>query len=548
MNSITNLDKMQAYSQVLNLCHLVCGDNFYWRWSNKNGCYFPWSICKEEREKEKLVPTFLTYANNEKPKKKNTNRLYNKLSWLRETCEYRTPTDEEIIRAARVIADNLQFVQVEKKGGSIFWFEGNAKGTAAYNKKLDGKIKDTIKEYMNEPVDAFFLTLTCDPKKYGSLAECWEDYLQKEVYPVTEPLRKHYGVKFVGVMESTAKCRPHIHIVGFAPKGVFPELSQLPNKKKLSYGKLYNHVKTHKFSEQVCVEVAKGDGLKYYCTKYLSKGVEQSIFQLLEDEDKLTKSDMKLLKEFVFLTAFRKRKALLPHKKNKKEISQETSQAEVSVSIPQGEEWEKLTASKRRSILNSICTNSPLNNPKTIYSMSYHDFSNTFGYDATRNQDVSDEDASLFENKGRFIYEERNFFTDFVEFVQNPYNSPLNRKFYFDRDGKYYSLFTDDYNLKDDEDFLKCCRDLITMYLEACCRRGYNYAEILSSHEGAGSTKTIMFNNFDTCNSSDLAKKMEADFIWEQAREISYKNSLKEKRNSVMNNQVSFQDMDKMKN
>ena len=500
MNNKTSQKKLQAYSSILNICHLIGGNNSYWKWSNKNSCYIPLSISKKEQQEEKLVSSFLTYTNSKKNKDVSKDKTYNKLAWFREMCKERTPTDEEIKLAARIISDSLQYIQIAKKDGSIIWFEGNAKGTAAYNKKQDGKIKDTIKEYMNESMDAFFLTLTCDPKKYKNLADCWENYLQKEVYPITEPLRKHCGMKYVGVMESTAKCRPHIHIVCFVPKGTFPELKLLPNKKKLSFGKLYNYVKKHKFSEQTYIEVAKGDGLKYYCTKYLAKGIEQTVFQLLEDEKKLSKADLKALKEFVFLTAFKKRKALLPHKKNKKNVALETKQAEASITIPQEEEWGKLTASEKRSILNSICINSPLNNPKTIYSMSYDTFADTFGYKASRNQNVSDENADLFESKGRLVYEERNFFTDFVEFVQKPLNSPLNRKFYWNAEENIYDLFTDNYDLNNDEDFLKCCRDLINMYLEKCCRQGYNYAEVLSYHEGLSFVKKIRHYAFNQCD------------------------------------------------
>lgn len=487
-DSINNL-KCQAYSKVLNICHLICGDDFHWRWSEKNNCYIPNSISKEEQEKEQLVPKFLKYSPNENKVSSRKNKTYNKLAWFREICEKRIPDDEEIKIAARLISNSLQYIQISKKDGSIVWFEGNAKGTKAYNKKQDGKIKDTIKEYMSEPMDAFFLTLTCDPKKYKNLADCWENYLQKEVYPLTEPLRKHNGMKYVGVMESTAKCRPHIHLICFVPKGTFPELQSLPNKKKLSFGKLYNYVKSHKFSEQTFIEVAKGDGLKYYCTKYLAKGIEQTVFQLLEDEKELSKADLKALKEFVFLTAFRKRKALLPHKRNKKDTSLIVSENDAGVSVPTKEKWCKLSDAERRSILKGICINSPLNNPKTIYSMSYAAFADTFGYKPDRNQDVKDEDADLFEKKGNLIYEERNFFTDFVEFVQNPLHSPLNRKFYWNADENIYDLFTDGYNLNDDKDFLRCCNELITMYLEKCCNQGHSYAEVLACREDLSNIK-----------------------------------------------------------
>ena len=54
MNNINNTVsglKSQAYSSILNICHLICGDNLYWRWSDKNNCYIPNSISKKEQKK-----------------------------------------------------------------------------------------------------------------------------------------------------------------------------------------------------------------------------------------------------------------------------------------------------------------------------------------------------------------------------------------------------------------------------------------------------------------------------------------------------------------
>ena len=492
-NTVSGL-KSQAYSTILNLCHLICGDNLYWRWSDKNNCYIPNSISKEEQEKEKLVPTSLTHTPNKHGRKKNTVTIYEKLAWFREICKYRYPTQEECVKAARFISNSRQWLNIQKADGTSVSVEAYAKGTERYCKKLNGRVLDICKEIGAKDLDCAFITLTCDEKKYENLADCWESYKEKEIKPVMENWRKNYGVEYIAVMESIYHMRPHIHILAFFPKGMYPELEKCKNETVLTYGKLFNEVKRNKFSPRVFIKVVKGEHKVHYLTKYIGKGSVKSVFKILESEDEMSEEDWKLLYEFVFLTAFRKRKLLATRKGCKKNVALEETQAEVSVSASQKEEWEKLTASKKRSLLNSICTNSLLNNPKTIYSMSYNEYKDNFGVFPTRNQQLSDEETRIFETKGRLVYEERNFFTDFVDFVQNPLNSPLNRKFYWNAEEDIYDLFTDGYNLKDDKDFLRCCKDLITMYLEKCCHQGHSYAEVLACREDLSNLKRVRRN------------------------------------------------------
>ena len=475
--------KRQAYSSILNICHLLCGDNFYWQWSNKNNCYIPTSIAEDEKTKEPLVSKYLQFSPTEDRTTSRKNKLYNRLSWFREICKYRDPTKEECIEAGRVILSSRQWLNIQKADGTSMSVEAYAKGTERYCKKLNGRVLDLCKEIGAKDLDCAFITLTCDPSKYENLADSWKNYNKKEVKPVMENWRKNYGVEYIAVMESTIHMRPHIHILAFFPKGMYPELEKCKNETELKYGKLFNEVKRNKLSREVLIKVVKGENKIHYLTKYIGKGSIKSVFKILESEDEMADEDWKLLYEFVFLTAFRKRKLLATRKGCKKNVALEATQAEVSVSAHEKERWEKLTASQRRSLLNSICTNSLLNNPKTIYSMSYNDYKDNFGVFPTRKQQLSDEETEIFETKGRLVYEERNFFTDFVEFVQNPLHSPINRKFYWSGEQNIYDLFTDGYDLKDDEDFLQCCSDLITLYLEKCCHQGHSYIDVLACKE-----------------------------------------------------------------
>ena len=170
MNNIISELKSQAYSSILNICHLICGDTFYWRWSDKNNCYIPNSISKEEQEKEKLVPTFLTYTNNRHRRTKNTVTIYEKLAWFRDICKYRSPTQEECIKAAQFISNSRQWLNIQKADGTSVSIEAYSKGTERYCKKLNGRVLDICKEIGAKDLDCAFITLTCDPKKYKNLA------------------------------------------------------------------------------------------------------------------------------------------------------------------------------------------------------------------------------------------------------------------------------------------------------------------------------------------------------------------------------------------
>lgn len=506
MNNITNQLKRQAYSQILNLCHLICGDSPLWNWSDKNQCFIPKSIDKKERKNEKLVPGLLAYTNNERKRKENSITIYDKLDWFRKICEQRNPTRKECVMAARIITGSRKWLNIQKADGTSISVEAYAKGTERYCKKLNGRILDICKEIGAKNLDCAFITLTCDQSKYKNLADCWQNYNEKEVKPVMENWRKNYGVEYIAVMESTLRKRPHIHILAFFPKGMYTELEKCENETILTYGKLFNEVQRNKLSREVEIKVVKGENKVHYLTKYVGKGSVKSVFKVLESKDEISDEDWKLLFEFVFLTVFRRRKLLATRKGCKSDTIHETTQAEGSVSVPKKEEWGELSDAKRRSILNSICINSLLNNPKTIYSMSYSEYKGNFGVFPERKQQLSDEETKIFETKGHLVYEERNFFTDFVGFVQNPLHSPLNRKFYWDSDQNIYDLFTDNYDLKNDEDFLRCCKDLIELYLKKCCEQGYKYADVLLCKEGLSNVKKIRryaFNTFDVVMSDD---------------------------------------------
>lgn len=440
------------------------------------------SVCASG--KTKGIPNELYYYQDCFQRKRGGQSCNRALWWAKRILCSRDLNEEELRLAVGQIANYIPLIQAVGSNGNVCWFEGNAKGTARYNTKQRGKILDFVQAHSQGDYDACFLTLTCDIKQYANRADAWENYIHSEFYPVTENLRKHYGAEYVATMESTAKGYPHIHIILFFPKGRFAGLSKLKNKQKIRYGRLYNMIKSTVKSPVFCLEKAEGKGLKWYLTKYISKGEEENIFDILKDDKPLTKSQVKACKEFVYLKLFNRRKVLMTRKGCKKKAVPERLGAQASVPSSQASEKKSLPAAELRAALTSICTNSPLLTHKSVYSMSFVSFAHIFDRVPERNNDVSEQEEENFCRNGRLMYDSRSFISDFMKFVLSPLDSPLNLKFYKDEESGCFWQLTDGFNLDDDGSFLDMCAFVFDLFCTKILLEGYAYKDILDGTAG----------------------------------------------------------------
>lgn len=465
--------------------------------------------CTDEK-KIKPIPNDLYYNQEPFEKKHDPNKTRNKLLWAREILKERSLNDEELKLCIKIVASSLMMLQTENSKGNIAWFEGNAKGTARYNTLQRGKILDFVEEHLIKKYECFFLTITCDIKKYENRADAWENFLQRDVYKVTEKLRKHYNGEYVATLESTAKGYPHAHIMMFVPKGTFPELKYYHNQQRIKKGRLFDLVSRSVFSQVFDLQAAKGKNLKWYLTKYIGKGIEENVFDIIKKDGELKKSDRKLLQEFIYLKIFNKRKVLMTRKGSKTEKTDTAPALQVSVSQKGASESERETATKLRANLTSICTNSPLLFDKVIYSMDFHQFTNVFNIPPERNNDVSDEDAEVFENKGKLTWNSRSFISDFVKFVLDPTNSPLNRKFYWNVEEDIYDNMLDAYDLDNDEDWLEAVTYIFDFYCTKILCEKESYFMVLNGTENLSNKRRIVngcFNLLCYSNSPDLKER-----------------------------------------
>ena len=509
------LNFMQKFTSFLPVWH-----------DNGNGNFTLKSAGKPYQKQEKLISSKLYYCQKFGGSSENSIKTYDKLQFVRDILKFRNLEEDELKRALQICASSLSMLQTVNREGKVAWFESNAKGTKRYCKIQQGKILDFVEERRREKKDCVFLTLTCDQKKYSSRSFAWENYLQKEVYRVTENLRKHYDAEYVATLESTAKGFPHIHMMLFFPHNTFPEIKYYHNQQNIRKGRLYDMVCHTVNSEVFNLQAAKGKNLKWYLTKYIGKGVENDVFSLLKKEGEWKLSDVKQIQEYIYLKAFNRRKLLMTRKGCKKRKAEEEkirfiagkkyseavkeadtissvlesikplsegSQNEVSVLLDRIWEMPQEYATKLRIHLTRLCTNSPSWADCHVESMSFEDFVKYFRRIPDRNNDVSQEEKEIFSFHGRVMVNSRNFIEDFMKFVMSPSKSDINRKecvdFYHDR----YTRMLDCYDFSDDRQFLMAIFKAFCFYVQNILIKGVEYKEVLQQRENGTIYKKLQY-------------------------------------------------------
>lgn len=509
------LNFMQKFTSFLPVWH-----------DNGNGNFTLKSAGKPFQEQEKLISDKLYYYQKSNTNSEKSNTTYDRLQFVRDILKFRNLEEDELKMALKICSESLSMLQTVNREGKVAWFESNAKGTKRYCKIQQGKILDFVEEKRKEKKDCVFLTLTCDQKKYGSRAFAWENYLQEEVYRVTENLRKHYDAEYVATLESTAKGFPHIHMMLFFPHNTFPELKYYHNQQNIKKGRLYDMVCRTVNSEVFNLQAAKGENLKWYLTKYIGKGLENDVFSLLDKKGSWELSDVKQVQEYIYLKAFNRRKLLMTRKGCKKRKAEEerlrvaagkkyagaiegasaiSSVLEsikpleeeyrdgVSVLLDRIYEMPQEHATKLRAYLTSLCTNSPSWADCHVESLSFEKFVKYFKRVPERNNDVKQEEKETFSFHGQVMVDSRNFIEDFMKFVMSPSESDINRKewtdFYRDR----YTRMLGYYDFSDDRQFLMAVFKAFCFYVNNILIKGARYKEVLQQRENYTRRKKLQY-------------------------------------------------------
>ena len=571
----TTIDKNVNIQSFLNFMQKFTSFLPVWH-DNGNGNFTLKSAEKPFQKQEKLISSKLYYHQSFGGSSENSIKTYDKLKFVRDILKVRNLKEDELKRALKICASSLSMLQTVNSKGKVAWFEGNAKGTKRYCKIQQGKILDFVEEKRREKKDCVFLTLTCDQKKYGSRSFAWENYLQEEVYRVTENLRKHYDAEYVATLESTAKGYPHIHMMLFFPHNTFPELKYYHNQQNIRKGRLYDMVCHTVNSEVFNLQSAKGKNLKWYLTKYIGKGVENDVFSLLDKKGAWKLSDVKQVQEYIYLKAFNKRKLLMTRKGCKKRKAEEERlrvsagkkyakaieganainsvlesikplsegcQDGVSVLLDRIYEMPQEHATKLRAYLTRLCTNSPSWKDCHVESLSFENFVKCFRRVPNRNNDVKQEEKEIFSFHGRVMVDSRNFIEDFMKFVMSPSESDINRKEWVGFYGNRYCRTLDGYDLSDDRQFLIAVFKTFCLYVQSILMKNASYREVLQQRENCTKFEKLQYVGQGEFTHHVCANSKESYYTEEEYREVCRfvdMRKLRFKKNVVQSNVLEY--------
>lgn len=430
-------------------------DNFLLKYAGQERISCPHGVFVQESKNQ---------DNNVKTSDKRLD-ITNILRFVVKATQTRELSDDEIKRAIRLLGNRIMILKYKNDQNETRYFESFTKGTNRYNKKLSSKVKDFTSAVCANGTETFALTVTCDPKKYNNNRfDAWKNYTA-DINKTLENLRKHKGLKYLWVKESTKKGYPHAHIVLSFPKGFCKGYDKMQNAKRLYYGEFYEYIKENVVAPMFELQPIKGNNLKYYLTKYISKGEDDDVYRLGKKEEELTTAERKEALAFIMTTVTKTR--LCGFCKLKEMTIQNTSRTDAErlskhlrktglklMKNSSRECNEREHFARLRALLIKLCNNSPFTCCKNLYTMS----KNTFQKEIS--QDIDDE---FLENKKKQqkydILSKRVtcngcIWSDLVRFINGDKNSVINIKIgtnAFNNDDVY--LF-DKVNCSDDKEYI----------------------------------------------------------------------------------------------
>lgn len=419
----------------------------------------------------------------------NNHKVYNQLYFIRKALLKGTVSDEDLKDGLRIINNSIKAFSFLREDGKRTFFTSYTKGTARYGKKQASESQDYIQNHVNAGWEAFFYTLTCDPKKYANRYDAWKNYKKREVMPALENLRKHHHMEYIGFMESTAKGYPHIHIVMFFPKGSIAGYEKMKPGQVIYYGKLFEHLRRRQNSVISKLIALKGDNVKYYLTKYVTKESESNVLQLEKKKDAFTKSERKLALGLVITKACAIRTKICCKDRSIPQPSASSGGLAASVLTPQSFVADFMARQKSgdlserdfarlRAYLIKLCTNSPLSCGHCLDVMSYRNFYSLFNADCGEVDANNEENYLRFQSKSVKLGCRGCFFRSLMDLILSDKKNRWKKEVKNEKDYSLFAPFSERLSENSSREWFYCVSELLDFYLGNICRSGVSFRRL----------------------------------------------------------------------
>lgn len=461
-----------------------------------------------------------TLAINPKQKKDRSQQLeiaYGEWQWVRDILETRNLSESELRKGLKQVKSKIKIFGVERENG-LQPIESYTKGTARYDRKKAFEAMDFIKNHCDGKWELYFFTVTCATKIYKTRANAWKNYDKTHIKKPLENLRKHYGCEYVRALESFASGYPHAHCVLAFPKGTFPEWENMKNKQDVKSGKIYNWIKNNLGSPIFNLQVAKGDNTKFYLTKYLTKYAKSNVLELINKKGRFSKSERKAVQELIYVKAFRKH--TLEHCKDRSQaglqvLAEKKAQNNLIKKAFEEKQKKMFNAASRetdratrwRGLLTSLCINSPLKCNNVIRFMEISAFKNKFGFYPTAHAPLTKEQEKIFNSNCLSGGCSGCFYSELIKFVLGNKNSLFNQKITTVKGKQTRTFFSDNYDLNNDDDFMRCIAEAATYFLDKICLSVYDFGYLADSHSlPSSSREDILLSKHEAFGESELSR------------------------------------------
>lgn len=238
---------------------------------------------------------------------KNSDEWETLMADMRLETAQRPLSDEQIRYCCKIKKKKIAYIGLTKEDGGKIWIDSYTKGSKSYGFKNSQKIKKRCEKFQKLKPEVYFMTWTCDVKKYdNNRMSAWNEWID-EMHEKMAQMAKDLNCLYVSVVESTYNQFPHIHALIFFDKGTQKGYEKIPANVDLRFGTMFRTLRKYRPCRIWNLKKPKGEAVTTYLTKYLSKSNADSLAKIAKKKGDLSKEERKNVCSWIYTSMFKRR-------------------------------------------------------------------------------------------------------------------------------------------------------------------------------------------------------------------------------------------------